>query len=350
MSFFAELLAGATSGLGKGIVDQADYNDKLEAQRALQEERQRDKLETQRRDQEFRQQLALERAAAQGGGSGGGGGLKDFNPVQAFESLYVQHGPDDPRTQRAYELIGTSSRAAQGQLDNVMGRILSQSGGYGEGAPTSADVTASMSTDGKDYTPQPPAAMERSKQLAFEGEKALQRLRAAMVDGGKNVDDFAKAETGFRRNDLGDAGVVSTLKGGGSMADAGDVFNRITNPAKQSDTAEEYVRLKEQELALKAEQLAAKNRAGADRLTFDQVRQLEKDALEYRKLAKEAGTTKGQKWLEKADELERRISQAQTPAAQPSTPSRPVISNNGRTASGKILSPKEAAQARGLPW
>ena len=232
MGFFDALLAGGVQGFGKGMVDQADYNDRLDAQRAIQEERQRDKFETQRRDQEFKLMLADQKAAGRTGtGSGGGGGMKDFNPVQAFEASYYEYGPDDPRTQRAYELVGTNSRTAQSQLDNVMKRILPQAGGYGDNMPTEADVLASTATDGAEYTPKPPIDPARSKQLAFEGEKALQRLRSAMVDNGKNVDDFAKAETGFRRNDLGDAAVVGTLKKGGSMVDAGDAFNRITSPA-----------------------------------------------------------------------------------------------------------------------
>ena len=228
MSFFGQLLAGATAGGAGGYIK--DREDEERAAARLELKRiQYDQARLMQEDrQAFSREMALDRASRSSGSSSGGSGANEFNPAQAFERAYYEYGPDDPRTQRAYELVGRYTADGQRSLDPIMGRSTAQGGGYGEGAPTSADVLAAESYSG---APQPPANASRSKRDAMLGEQALLRFRAAVVDNGKNVDTMAKAEQNFRQNDLGDMAVVDSLKKGGSPEDAGNVFNRVANPA-----------------------------------------------------------------------------------------------------------------------
>ena len=345
MSFFGQLLAGAVGGAAGGYIKDREDEEKL-AEKLQLRQLQYDQARMMQDDrQAFSREMALDRASR---ASGGGGKSDEFNPAQAFERAYYEFGPSDPRTQRAYELVGAYSRDGQGSLDGIMGRARAQGGGYGDGAPTSADVIAAEAYTG---APQPPENATRGQREALLGQQALMRFRAGVVDNGKNVDDFAKAETNFRQNDLGDMAVVDTLKKGGTPEDAGNVFNRVTNPARQSATAEEYVRLKEQELALRAQQLAAGNAGKADRLTFDQIRQMQKDALEYRKLAKEVGSAQAKEYLAIATSLDEQVRQAQSapkPTANPAPAPKATISNDGKVATGKISgSWRDAMRASG---
>lgn len=93
MSFFAQLLAGAASGVGKGMVDQADYNDKLAAQQALLQERQANalQLQQQRADDKLFQAQALAQLKGAGGGSDGG---------DVFARLQAAKTPEEQQRRR----------------------------------------------------------------------------------------------------------------------------------------------------------------------------------------------------------------------------------------------------------
>lgn len=275
MSFFADLLAGAMSGGATGYIKDQEDDERLREKLELKRQQQEQALALQAQRQQDRVDMFNLSQAAKGGSAGGGGKADEFNPAQAFERAYYEYGPNDPRTQRAYELVGTYTKTGQGSLDSLMGRARAQGGGYGEGAPTSADVVAAEAYTG---APQPPDNATRGQREAMLGEQELRRFRASVVDNGKNVDDFAKAETGFGRTDLATAEVQDMLQKGKPLSAATNRFNEVTNSAKANPLGEEYARIKQAELDLKVAQAGNKVTAGETNAADKKL-----DALEERK-------------------------------------------------------------------
>src|SRR5574343_303072 len=225
MSFFGQLLAGAVGGAAGGYIKDREYEEKLAEKLQLRQLQFDQARQMQEDRQAFSREMALDRAASR---SGGGSKSEEFNPAQAFERAYYEFGPNDPRTQRAYELVGAYSRDGQSSLDGIMGRARAQGGGYGEGAPTHADVLAAEAYTG---APQPPENATRGQREALLGQQALMRFRAGVVDNGKNVDDFAKAEGQFFANDVQANVFTRALKDGKSEVEAAELAARAADPA-----------------------------------------------------------------------------------------------------------------------
>lgn len=330
MSFFGELLAGAVGGAAGGYIKDREDEEKLAYQMALLQEKQREKLELQQRDHELKLQLADLKG---GKSSGRGGGANEINPAQEFERYYLEFGPNDPRTQRAYELVGAYTRDGQGALDGIMGRARAQGGGYGEGAPTSADVLAAEAYTG---APQPPENATRGQREALLGQQALMRFRAGVVDNGKNVDDFAKAEGQFFANDVQANVFTRALKDGKSEVEAAELAARAADPATYDKN-----RTNQQRVDASLVNTKARTEGSASNVVVREdaatLRALEARKAQYLKQLGDPALDDGLKVTLQAeiDDINRRLKASGPQAAAPA-PQKAIISNDGKVATGKI--------------
>lgn len=265
MSFFAELLAGATSGLGKGIVDQADYNDKLEAQRALLQEKQQAALEMQRQraeDKAFQIQLAADAKASNGRGSGGD---------NIVDRIFAADTPE--KRQQALGLVEAFGgvNAAKAVADKVYGAPMMQERSYetidalGDG--TGAGVTS---------------VREKSAYIAEKGAQELQRLYALFANKGDTKGN-AQGEDQYMSNDLREQGLVEALRKGKPLDQASAYASQVGDPATYNKdlTNAERVRASERNAALRADTTET---AADARHKANQVRDLEKQVIDLVKI------------------------------------------------------------------
>lgn len=333
MSFFGQLLAGAVGGAAGGYLqdrqDEERMSEKLELRRLQQE--QALQLQAQRQQDRI-DMFNLSQAGKTGSGSGGSKS-EEFNPVQAFERAYYEFGSNDPRTQRAYELVGAYSREGQGSLDGIMGRARAQGGGYGEGAPTSADVLAAEAYTG---APQPPENATRGQREALLGQQALMRFRAGVVNNGSNVDDFAKAEGQFFANDVQANVFTRALKAGKSEVEAAELAARAADPATYDKN-----RTNQQRVDASLENTKARTEGSASNVVVREdaatLRALEARKAQYLKQMGDPALDDGLKVTLQAeiDDINRRLKASGPQAAAPA-PQKAIISNDGKVATGKI--------------
>ena len=343
MSFFAEMLAGAVAGGAGGYIKDREEEEKLAAQlelKRLQYDQQRAMQEDR---QNFQQQLLAERLA--GKNSSGSGGSKDFNLI---ERVYEAALSGDPKKMAAVEAAAgvSGGDAARQWARYQLGGGASQQ----ERMPTEQDVIASMATDGKEYTPEPPKASgSMGQREAAIGQREFQRAFAMAFDPGK-YDDFTKGEKQAAQNDLGVANVIAAGKAGKSAEEVGNAFNRVANPAPYDMDGS----AKTQRTADAAKATEKKAELDADKAEKNRISQ------EIRALERELSTTYkpelgeadgGAARLERRKYLEAEIaalrgSRTAQPAA-PVAPAKPIISKDGRTATGTITRPRDAARAAG---
>ena len=330
MSFFGQLLAGAVGGAAGGYIKDREDEEKL-AEKLQLRQLQYDQARAMQDDrQAFSREMALDRASR---ASGGGGKSDEFNPAQAFERAYYEFGPNDPRTQRAYELVGAYSRDGQGSLDGIMGRARAQGGGYGEGAPTSADVIAAEAYTG---APQPPENATRGQREALLGQQALMRFRAGVVDNGKNVDDYAKAEGQFFANDVQANVFTRALKAGKSEVEAAELAARAADPATYDKNRTNQQRV-DASLVNTERRIDGSTSNVAVREDGATLRALEARKAQYLKQLGEPALDDALKITLQAeiDDINRRLKASGPQAAAPA-PQKAIISNDGKVATGKI--------------
>jgi hypothetical protein len=263
MSFFGHLLAGAGGAAGTAFLQDAAAQEKLDAQRELQSMRQEAMME--RLLQQQAAKFSPAAAAVKGGGA---------TPIESFERSYLQNGSDHPETQRAYELMGSYNQQAQQQFAPLVGRALAGP----DQAPTSADVLASMQTDGQEYTPEPPANATIGLRERLKGEQGLMRLRVLMTKP-EAYDDYTKGERQAGLNDFGYGVAEQTLAKGGTLDDAARSFQQRS--ATQDDQAKtDRVNTMAETAAEKA--AAAERKAEADRQSRE-ILAKEKEIAGFRK-------------------------------------------------------------------
>lgn len=275
MGFFDALLAGGVQGFGKGMVDQADYNDRLEAQRALQQEKQQAALELQRQradDRLFQASLANESRAARTSGGGG---------ANVFDLIMGAAQSKDPEQQRValgmIESMGGADASRQ-VADKVFGRPMTQERSYemvdalGDGSGVG---TASVS--------------EKASYIAAKGAQELQRLYALTANKGE-IKNFAEGEQLMGRTDLATAEVQGKLKAGKPLSEATDRFNEVTNSAKINPLGQQYADNKAAEIALRASAAEQKVATDTSKAAALEAKELDRQILEYEKLKKDART------------------------------------------------------------
>jgi len=272
MSFFAELLAGATSGLGKGIVDQADYNDKLEAQRALLQEKQQAALEMQRQraeDKAFQIQLAADAKASNGRGSGGD---------NIVDRIFAADTPE--KRQQALGLVEAFGgvNAAKAVADKVYGAPMMQERSY-ETIDALGDGTGAGIT----------SVREKSTYIAEKGAQELQRLYALFANKGDTKGN-AQGEDQYMSNDLRTAGLQQALQGGKPLAEASAYASQVSDPATydKNKTNADRVAVSEKNADAKVTAAEAKRQADVAKAEAKSASQFDQAILSYEKLKKDA--------------------------------------------------------------
>jgi hypothetical protein len=336
------------SGGAGGYIKDREEEDRLAEKTELRRLQQEQALQLQAQRQQDRidmfnlQQLAKGQGA---GGSSGAGGSKDFN-LTALVYDAVQSG--DPRKMAAVEaaagVIG-GDEARQWARYQLGGGAQQQ-----ERMPTEQDVIASMATDGKEYTPEPPPNASMGQREAAMGLRAFQRGFAIANDPGK-YDDFTKGEKQAAQNDLGVANVIAAGKAGKSAEEVGNAFNRVANPAPydmdgSAKTArQEYAAKATEYKADKTAETAEANRVSAE------IRSLQAQITQLAKAPQFEQPEDRELRLAQLESLKSEISALRgSRTAQPQAPvapSRTTISKDGRTATGTIQRPIDAVRAAG---
>lgn len=210
MSFFANLVAGLGTGLGKGLEAEANYQDKLEMQRALLEEKQRDKLEAMQRDRDLKLELAAMRNPS--GGASGGSDL--------FGMLRSAKTPEEQRQVLGYIKSFAGPEAAMLLEENVFGRIPMQERQY-ETIDALGDGTSGGRT----------SVSERVAYDRDQGQKALGRVYALLANKGQTK-SHAEGEAQYFSNDMQAIAVGQELRKGKTLVEAAETGARVADPAE----------------------------------------------------------------------------------------------------------------------
>lgn len=201
MSFFANLLGGTLQGVGAGMSSMAADEEKLRAQRAL---------------QQLQEQQTAERMAGRAGGVGSRGG---FNLMEeAARAQTPGQRQDLVNRVRAMDEDAGLRLADVGFGMPVMNAV----------APTAGDF-ARYDRAGDMGAAPPTTTLERAAYDREKGAQALQRLYTLFLDPGK-LDAHARGERQFALNDRAEASAVAVEQGGGSPFDAVAAFQRGSAP------------------------------------------------------------------------------------------------------------------------
>lgn len=272
MSFFAELLAGATSGLGKGIVDQADYNDKLEAQQAakLQQQQFQQMMQQQRLDEAASRQQDRLDAKANSRSSGGGDNIVDR----------IMSADTPEKRQQALGLVEAFGgvNAAKAVADKVYG------------APQMQEVPADyVGLPGQSDIGPDAKRLEKSTYIAEKGAQELQRLYALFANKGDTKGN-AQGEEQYMSNDLRAAGLEQALKGGKPLDQASAYASQVGDPATydKNRTNADRVAVSEKNAQAKVDAAEAKRLADVAKAEARTGAELDKAILSYEKLKKDA--------------------------------------------------------------
>lgn len=303
MSFFADLLVGVAGGAATGRLSEIEAQEKeaaaeKKAAYAAALQAQKDAAAEARLDA---------RLGSSGAGKGGASGTNLFERV-----LSAKTPEDQAAIVRAVEAFGGKSGAAN-LAETAFGKPMAQQrpADY-VGLPGQSDI-------GPDAR-----VVERVEYDKQKGVQALQRLYAMLNDPGK-VDDFAKGERQFGLNDNAAAVEGKVLKRGGTLEEGAAAFQ------KYSGTTDDT-----QKNALAAARIDATNnrtdantRSASEKLTAKQIKDIEQMALDYRKLAKDAGSKQRDEYLKKAQDIEDSLTASRAMATQPPSPSRPWTASTG---------------------
>ena len=264
MSFFAQLLAGAATGVGKGMVDQADYNDKLAAQQELLKEKHANalQLQSQRADDKLFQAQTL--AALKGGGSGGGGSVDVFSRLRSAK-------PEDQRMALGEIRALGGDDAANWAEESILGRApMRQRTADFVGLPGQSDI----GPDAK--------ITERVEYDKLKGMQGLQRMYALIANKGDTKGN-AQGEDQYMSNDLRAAGLEEALGKGRPLYQASEYASKVADPATYNKdlTNAERVHASERNADKRA---TATNDAADLRHKAGQIRDLEKQVIDLIKI------------------------------------------------------------------
>lgn len=233
MSFFGQLLAGAVGGAAGGYIKDREDEEKLAEKLELRRLQQEQALQLQAQRQQDRIDMFNLSQAAKGGGSGRGGSNGadvsngDYNHLARVDQALSSGDP--AQIEQAIKMIelGGGPRASAYARQVLTGKAPDRQ-------PTSEDVLASMATDGKEYTPQPPSGGTLGQREALQG---LQDFQRAFARGIGKAKDQAEAESQEMSNDIYSDVFGRTLRGGGSQIEAGRNAAMATQPAEFDKTS-----------------------------------------------------------------------------------------------------------------
>lgn len=340
MSFFGQLLAGAVGGAAGGYIKDREEDDRLAEKQALKQEQYAQQLLLQRERQQDRidmfQMTQAGKAGKGDGGSGGAGtGKGDFN-LAAMVYEAAQSG--DPAKIRAAEQVATLMGGDQAR-EHVR---YSLGVGNEDKAPTEQDVLASMATDGKEYTPEPPKGGTRGQREAAEGLQAFQRAYARGVTKVKDQAEGEKQEFG---NDAAAAEYNQMLAGGASIEEANDMLNRRLNPAKADPLAEERLALQREEAKRKAASAADGNTNRAQKILVDRLKVVDRKLKDGGMLMDDTERTE---LVNERNEINAALSAAPTQAAPRAPTAAPAPRSTGKTgAAAPVSSVRSMIKSKG---
>ena len=271
MGFFDALLAGAATGIGKGMIDQADYNDKLAAQQELLKEKHANalQLQSQRADDRLFQAQTL--AALKGGSSGGGGGVDVFSRLRGSN-------PEEQRMALGEIRALGGDDAANLAEESILGRApMRQRPADYVGLPGQSDV-------GPDAKITERVAYDREK-----GQQALNRVYALLANKGDTKGN-AQGEDQYMSNDLRAAGLEQALKGGKPLAEASAYASQVSDPATydKNKTNADRVSVTDKNADARVAAAEAKRLADVAKAEAKTGAELDQAILSYEKLKKDA--------------------------------------------------------------
>lgn len=195
MSFFGYLAAGAAEGVGKSMVSEADYADKLNVQRQLLQEKQAASLTAQREramDKQDQMMLQAELRGERGGGRGDG----SFN--LARELINAETTEKQKRLMEVARAMGGDDAA--GNVGAIYGmQPASQRTPITPGDFARYDRQAQA--DGSNSAPVPVATTTPGSFDRQKGTVALNRVLAMAADPAK-LKPYADGEAQLLRNDV----------------------------------------------------------------------------------------------------------------------------------------------------
>lgn len=211
MSFFANLLGGTLQGVGAGMSAMAADEEKLQAQRALLQDKQQERAA----ERQWQQEQMVARLA----GSGAGSGSRGFNLMEeAARARTPEQRQDLINRVRAVDENAGLRLADVGFGMPVMNAV----------APTAGDF-ARYDRAGDMGAAPPTTTLERAAYDREKGAQALQRLYTLFLDPGK-LEAHARGERQLGLNDRAEASAMAVGQGGGSALDAAAAFQRSSAP------------------------------------------------------------------------------------------------------------------------
>lgn len=269
MGFFDALLAGAATGIGKGMIDQADYNDKLAAQQELLKEKHANamQLQSQRADDKLFQAQTI--AALKG--SGGGGSVDVFSRLRSEK-------PEDQRMALGEIRALGGDDAANWAEESILGRApMRQRTADFVGLPGQSDI----GPDAK--------ITERVEYDKLKGMQGLQRMYALIANKGDTKGN-AQGEDQYMSNDLRAAGLEQALKGGKPLSEASAYASQVSDPATydKNKTNADRVSVTEKNADARVAAAEAKRLADVAKAEAKTGSELDQAILSYEKLKKDA--------------------------------------------------------------
>lgn len=220
MSFFGYLAAGTAEGAGRGMAQIGTMMEREQAAMDLQRERQAGALELARQREQDRADRERENLLLRkelGSARGAGGGKSGFNLMQMAMEV--------PPEKQGQFVEGVRAFAGD-DAANVIARM------YGRGGEQILpELTPAQAADTSVGPKQEPLALATGQRSADaeKGRIALNRLMA-MASGPEHLKAYAEGERQVGLNDFAAAGARQALQGGGTLQDAGETFNTVSNP------------------------------------------------------------------------------------------------------------------------
>lgn len=271
MSFFAQLLAGAASGVGKGMVDQADYNDKLAAQQALLQEKQANALQLQQQRADDRLFQVQTMAALKGAGGGSDGG-------DVFARLQAAKTPEEQQRQLGVISALGGDDAAYLAQEKILGR-----------APTAEQPADFVGLPGQADIGPDAKVLERVTYDREKGAQALQRVYALLANKGQTK-GHAEGEAQYFTNDARAAAIGQELKRGKTLVEASETGARVADPAEfaKNKVESDKARNAAERNGLQRDLAAARRDAADAKAGVKSAADLDKLIVDYEKLKQDA--------------------------------------------------------------
>lgn len=269
MGFFDALLAGAATGIGKGMIDQADYNDKLAAQQELLKEKHANAMQLQ--EQTANERLFQAQTIAALKGSGGGGSVDVFSRLRSEK-------PEDQRMALGEIRALGGDDAANWAEESILGRApMRQRTADFVGLPGQSDI----GPDAK--------ITERVEYDKLKGMQGLQRMYALIANKGDTKGN-AQGEDQYMSNDLRAAGLEQALKGGKPLSEASAYASQVSDPATydKNKTNADRVSVTDKNADARVAAAEAKRLADVAKAEAKTGSELDQAILSYEKLKKDA--------------------------------------------------------------